>query len=499
MEVVMTDDHGRSTKQSQKKPVPPIQKEGEEHKLESPAVESPGLQLKAGDNPPTLQQVTDKVRQTWGKEARQRSFASIQRHLGNKTASQVAAEVHGESQQDNLLQRHPIGADLVPQAPNAKDDVNQARGGREVPGNAGAEGASTPSPEAPSPAGPSPEGGTTAQAPAPASPGPEAGPAPETPAPAGPGPEVESTPESGPTTEGEATPESGSTTAPAPVLTGTMTTAFAQQALADAFGEVAGDIVPGNITVVPNVQALYAAYDQWCIDHNVNKADGTAWARGDAEADDIASGTRMNAFAEPEPGTNIWVDSSGTDPTATVHEMLHINTGSGFRAAVGEIVNEGVTQRLAVRAVQQAGESVAGSENTYQREQEVVQAITDLVGDETVTSAYFGGAASLISQYNTAIDDDNGWATLKALLDANDFASALTLLRDNTSRASISRINELLSGWVSDADLTGIQAVYDASSSLTKTAIRTAIEPRTHEVFWRRRTRIRVREIIEAT
>jgi hypothetical protein len=278
-----------------------------------------------------------------------------------------------------------------------------------------------------------------------------------------------------------------------------MTTAFAQQALSDAFGEVAGAIIPGNITVVPNVQALYAAYDQWCIAHNVNKSDGTAWAIGDAEADDIASGTRMNAFAEPEPGTNIWVDSSGTDPTATVHEMLHINTGAGFRADVGEIINEGVTQRLAVRAVQQAGESVAGSENTYQREQEVVQALADMIGDETITSAYFGGAATMISQYNTAVDDENGWATLKALLDANDFAGGLSLLRDTVARTNIAGINELLSGWVSDEDLAGIQTIYDSSPPLTKTAIRTAIEPRTHEVFWRTRTRHRVREIIEAT
>lgn len=279
-----------------------------------------------------------------------------------------------------------------------------------------------------------------------------------------------------------------------------MTTAFAQQALTDAFGEVAGGaIVPGNITVVPNIGALYAAYDQWCIDHGVNKADGSAWQAGDAAADDAASGTRMNAFAEPVPGTNIWVDATGTDPTATVHEMLHINTAAGFRAAVGEIVNEGVTQRLAVRAVSQAGESVAGSENTYQREQEVVRALADLVGDGIITSAYFGGANTMISQYNTVVDDENGWAVLKALMDANDFAAALTLLRDTAARINIAGVNELLSGWVDDEDLAGIQAIYDGSSDPVKTAIRTAVEPQTHEVFWRQRTRRRVREIIEAT
>ena len=278
-----------------------------------------------------------------------------------------------------------------------------------------------------------------------------------------------------------------------------MSTAFAQQALTDAFGEVSGEIVPGNITVVPNRAALYTAYDQWCIDNGVARADGSAWQLGDKQADDDAAGLRMNAFAEPEPGTNIWVDATGTDPTATVHEMLHINTAAGFRAAVGEIVNEGTTQRLAVRAVQQAGESVAGSEHTYQREQEVVQAIADLVGDEIVTGAYFGGADSMINQYNTVVDDENGWATLKALLDANDFAAALTLLRDTAARLNIAQINDLLWGWVSETDLAGIRTVYESSSAPVKTAIRTAIEPRTHEVFWRTSTRRRVREIIEAT
>jgi hypothetical protein len=52
---------------------------------------------------------------------------------------------------------------------------------------------------------------------------------------------------------------------------------------------------------------------------------------------------------------------------------------------------------------------------------------------------------------------------------------------------------------VSDSDLAGIQSIYEASSAPVKSAIRTAIEPRTHEVFWRSRTRRRVREIIEAT
>ncbi|MBK9051143.1 MAG: hypothetical protein IPL78_09560 [Chloroflexi bacterium] len=117
-----------------------------------------------------------------------------------------------------------------------------------------------------------------------------------------------------------------------------MTVAFAQQALTDTFGTVAPSaIVLGNMTVVPDMATLYAAYDQWCIDNGVTHADGSAWAAGDKLAEDTAGGFRMNAFAEPSPGTSIWVDATGSDPTATVHEMLHINTAADFRAAVGEI------------------------------------------------------------------------------------------------------------------------------------------------------------------
>jgi hypothetical protein len=178
--------------------------------------------------------------------------------------------------------------------------------------------------------------------------------------------------------------------------------------------------------------------------------------------------------------------------------MLHINTASGFRAAVGEIVNEGTTQRLAVRAVQAAGSSVAGSENTYQREQEVVEGIANIVGDEVVTNAYFNGADSMITTYEDRAGE-NTWTALKALLDARNFDTSLALLRNSGSQARIRQINRLLEGWVSDTDLAGIEEIYTNSSTQEKEAIRAAVLPQTYEVFWRSRTRRRVREIIEAT
>ena len=415
----MSGEAGRTTEDSKNKSQSPIQKEEEVLKVDQPAVGLPSFQIGAGDNPPTLPDVSNRMQKTWGQGARQRSFAAIQRVLGNRAASRVAVGIRETTANSPTIQLHGKDEPVLENAPDAVKDVERARSGSPVkevgpaaePAAPGPEAGPAPEPAAPGPEA-APEGG-------PAAPGPEAAPEAE---PAAPGPEAE------PAAEGEAE------AAPTPVLAGTMSTAFAQQAIADSFGEVAGDIVPGNITVVADQDALYAAYDQWCIDNGVTH-NGSAWAAGDKAADDDAAGVRMNAFAEPEPGTNIWVDSTGTDPTATVHEMLHINTASGFRAAVGEIVNEGTTQRLAVKAVTDAGSSAAGSEFTYQDEQEVVEALVDIVTEPTLISAYFGGAATLTSAYNTAKGDENAWTTLKALLDANDFTGALALIQASTETA----------------------------------------------------------------
>ncbi len=472
----MAQERGKSTQETSSKARSKVEKKDEESPQK---VDQLDLGLEPGSEPPTIQSMADKLRTTWGAEARQQTFGKIQRHFGNTYASRLAAEVHAGSTDTNVIQRHPAGADLVPEAPAAEEGLEEAREGS--------------LPSAPRTG----EGGGTTE---------EEG---ETAAVAEPGTEAEATPgtegETRTGTEAEAGTEAGTEAAegeeaPAPVLGPTMTVAFSQQALQDAFGDVASsEIIPGNITVVSNQDELYAAYDQWCIDHNVTNEDtGTTWVAGDLARYNAARGLRTNAFAEPEPGTNIWIDASGTDPTATVHEMLHINTASGFRAAVGEIVNEGTTQRLAVRAVQATGSSVAGSENTYQREQEVVEGIANIVGDDVVTNAYFNGAENLISTYEDLVGE-TGWTILKALLDANNFDTANVLLRNSASRARIRQINRLLEGWVGESDLAGIEEVYNSSSAPEKEAIRAAIEPRTHEVFWRQSTRIRVREIIEAT
>lgn len=409
----MTDQTSRSTQEVKKKPTPVNVKEEEQANTDFDLASQSGPQFGVGGDAPTIQQVASQVRQTWGAAARQRSFSSLQRKLGNQSAGHIATELSRSRADGAVLQRHLEGVPLVPEAPKAVANIEQARAGvapPPAPARTGEEDTAAPAPAAPGPADAAP-----APAPTPADPAAAPGPAPADPVAA---------PAPAPADPAAAAP----TPAPAPVLGGSMTVAFAQQALTDTFGTVAPSaIIPGNMTVVPDMATLYAAYDQWCIDNGVTHADGSAWAAGDKLAEDTAGGFRMNAFAEPSPGTSIWVDATGSDPTATVHEMLHINTAADFRAAVGEIVNEGTTQRLAMQAVQAAGASVVGSENTYQQEQAVVEALAGKVGSDTITNAYFNGAATLTSAYDTAMGAGS-WAMLKALLDANDFAGGLALI-----------------------------------------------------------------------
>ena len=61
------------------------------------------------------------------------------------------------------------------------------------------------------------------------------------------------------------------------------------------------------------------------------------------------------------------------------------------------------------------------------REQEIVEGIADIVGDDVVTDAYFNGADVLLSAFEERLGE-NSWAMFKALLDANKLDAADTML-----------------------------------------------------------------------
>jgi len=202
-----------------------------------------------------------------------------------------------------------------------------------------------------------------------------------------------------------------------------MEVAYAQKAIKDAFGtNKSSAIITGDVHVVGTRAELYAAQDK--IEQKYNPS----WPDGESERNDVSGGFETNAFAEPPPDTGIYVFGGGDDPTATVHEMLHINAAVGFTGKVGRVINEGITQRLAVAAVKAQGNSVAGSEDTYQDEQGIVAELVKLITEDTIKNAYFGGADPLIAAYEAKMGA-NQFAVLKAILDNDDYTGGLAILK----------------------------------------------------------------------
>ena len=322
-----------------------------------------------------------------------------------------------------------------------------------------------------------------------------------------PGGTTPSTP-SGPTTTpegGTTTPDGGTTatptatTTPARLTMPTLETAFAQNALQTSFGDAAPrTIITGNITVVADRDALYAKYDQWMIAHNMTNNLGNPWTAGDARREDDAGGFRMNAFAEPAPSTDIYIDATQTDPTATVHEMLHVNTGPGFIAAVGRAINEGITQRFAAQAIAATGNSLTGSENTYQQEQRVVTELIRVVGEPIVRHAYFNGAATLIETYNRLMGADT-FALLKSTLSPDTQAgydAAVAMLVPPGATQRIAAITAVLNGWwVSDDDFKIIASIVDAADAPERMRIYNDITPLV-KTLWSEAKRSRLRQIL---
>lgn len=311
------------------------------------------------------------------------NLVSAQRLTGNALAARAVQRVN---QDPALIQRHPPGAPLL--------------GGTAIaPGGGGEGGGPTPAPAGEN----TEESAATAAEPA----------------------ATETTGEGDTTTDetggagGTTTGETSGAGAPAPAVVSmpTLQTAYAQNAIQSAYGEVAGrSLITGNITIVPDQDALYAEYDRICIAAGVINSDtGVVWVEGDLDRRDNRRGLRTNAFAYQG---SIWIDATQTDPTATVHEMLHVNTAPNFLENVGRAINEGITQRLAVQAVQATGESVTGSESTYVEEQRVVEALVGVIGESNIVSSYFNDPNIMINTYNTLMGTD-AFTALKTTLNAD--------------------------------------------------------------------------------
>lgn len=218
--------------------------------------------------------------------------------------------------------------------------------------------------------------------------------------------------------KGDASTE-GSTFQKARKLTpGAMSLASAQKVLQGTYGDVK-DIVPGSIVILADQPACAAKYDEIEMARGVLRPDGSAWKAGDCAKDDAAEGVTTEGFASDGV---VYVNGKTTLVTATAHEMLHNNTGAGFRTKMGETFNEGTTELLARQALKDSGVAVP-AETAYPTQVSLTSQLKDLVGVQTLTDAYFNGPDKLIAAFE-ALKGVGSWVTLKALAEALDVGKA---------------------------------------------------------------------------
>jgi hypothetical protein len=457
------------------------------HVEQTVSVESEAAPASESNNSPqSMHQAVDSLNRASNNVQRQALILNIQRHHGNQFAQRVLRTANRNTP-SGVVQRHPPGAALLggigPGLMSDETVVTPPTGDNSAPTTGGdtTPPSTTPPTTPPTTTPPTgdtapPTGGTTP---------PTGDTTPPTTTPPTTTPPTTTPPTTTPPTT---TPPTTVPTTPPPIVLGlpTLQASYAQNALQSAFGTVAGrTIIPGNIHVVADNNALLAAYDKWMIDRgrtNTNVTPNRLWQVGDKKKIDTDGGFRTNAFAEPPPSVDIYIDATQTDPTATVHEMLHVNTNSDFHGKVGTDINEGMTQRLSVQAVKAKGNSVVGSENTYQAEQRIVDKLVSILGEGLMKSSYFGGADPMIAAYDKQLGTGS-WTALKRLLDKGKRSDAILLLDAASVDQRIKSINALLDYWVKDSDLDAIETIVGNATPEIKTQIGSAIKDRIPSLF----------------
>jgi hypothetical protein len=230
-----------------------------------------------------------------------------------------------------------------------------------------------------------------------------------------------------------------------------MSVARAQEILQSAYGTT-HKIVPGTLVMLADQNACWAKYDE-VTKGRPNPFSKQPWKNGDAKQ--YLPG--LNGFAEN--GT-VYIMQTSKLPTVTMHEMLHINTANGFRAAVGETVNEGTTEYLARKAATGAGVAVEGTgvAVAYRTQRAAVEKLIKLVSEDTLKSAYFGGADKLIASYEE-LQGPGSWATFKRAAESMDTA-AIETATTTSPEGLVKRIDQLFDWVVSDSDMAQIEYIY---------------------------------------
>jgi hypothetical protein len=263
----------------------------------------------------------------------------------------------------------------------------------------------------------------------------------------------------------------------------------AEKIIGDAYGQ--RKAIKGTAVFLEDAP-LRDKHDEMQIRLGRNKPDGTAWAKGD----NAKVFKDFYGFADQGGGT-VYVLSmaggaglDGTDQLATVaHELLHVNAAGDWAGGVGGTIDEGVTETMTKKACAAAG--VAPKE-AYGSQVAFVAKLAAVVGQNTLESAYFGGVAILSAAFD-AVQGEGSWVAFRAA--KGDRLERMLTAKHTPDwvKEKIFQINDLLDGWVSDADLDRIAAIWGTLEATEKAQVRSAVQGRVADLTdIGQRTRLRV-------
>jgi hypothetical protein len=141
-----------------------------------------------------------------------------------------------------------------------------------------------------------------------------------------------------------------------------------------------------------------------------------------------------------------------------------MNTAAGFREMVGELLNEGMTDHLAVRACKNAGLSDYGPPG-YVQGMGIATRLIGVVGEHVLEEAYFNDPDVLPRRFEE-MQGAGMWVGLKAAMDRNDASTIAELTAPPTAEKKIAQIDDLLGGfwnWVSDNDVERVISIVDSA------------------------------------
>lgn len=196
------------------------------------------------------------------------------------------------------------------------------------------------------------------------------------------------------------------------------------QLLQGAYGSVnPHPFVETQIVSVAGQAEMYRRYDEVTSAKRLyNAHSGRPWALGDAST---AFPTGLDGFSDRDSGV-VYLNVRTGLSTTTPHEVLHVNSSSEFVSAVGDEINEGMTEELALGALAAAGVRLPAVAH-YPQDRALVAELTTIVGRDRMVRAYFQGGQSL-ADLITAVGPDT-FQKVKGAANAHSTSAAIELLQ----------------------------------------------------------------------